>query len=164
MLNCFKGNKRCINISYYICVCVCNRGIMCNFWENKLLLVVLFQRRRPDIQWNNFTCCLSYIVSIMPANVLATTSAGMVLTKQAIDVIFTREFNVRFHASEPRAIATQMRYVLSMIRNYLMMTSSNGNIFRVTGPLCGEFTGLRWIPRTKASDAELWCFLWSTPE
>ena len=33
------------------------------------------------------------------------------------------------------------------------MTSSNGNIFRVTGHLCGEFTGLRWIPRTKASDA-----------
>ena len=44
-----------------------------------------------------------------------------------------------------------------------MMTSSNGNIFRVTGPLCGEFTGPRWIPRTKASDAELWCFLWSAP-
>ena len=39
-----------------------------------------------------------------------------------------------------------------------MMTSSNGNIFRVTGLLCGEFTGLRWIPRTKASDAKLWCF------
>ena len=43
-----------------------------------------------------------------------------------------------------------------------MMTSSNGNIFRVTGRLCGEFTGPRWIPCTKASDAELWCFLWST--
>ena len=38
------------------------------------------------------------------------------------------------------------------------MTSSNGNIFRVIGHLCGEFTGPRWIPRTKASDAELWCF------
>ena len=37
-------------------------------------------------------------------------------------------------------------------------------IFRVTGPLCGEFTGLRWIPHTKASDAELWCFLWSARE
>ena len=24
---------------------------------------------------------------------------------------------------------------------FRMMTSSNGNIFRVTGPLCGEFTG-----------------------
>ena len=39
-----------------------------------------------------------------------------------------------------------------------IMTSSNGNIFRVTGPLCGEFTDDRWIPRTKASDAGLWCF------
>ena len=28
-----------------------------------------------------------------------------------------------------------------------MMTSSNWKIFRVTGHLCGEFTGLRWIPR-----------------
>ena len=45
-----------------------------------------------------------------------------------------------------------------------MMTSSNGNIFRVTGHLCGEFTGPRWIPHTKASDAEFWCFLWSTPK
>ena len=44
-----------------------------------------------------------------------------------------------------------------------MMTSSNGNIFRVTGPLCKEFTGHRWIPLTKASDAELWCFLWYSP-
>ena len=44
-----------------------------------------------------------------------------------------------------------------------MMTSSNGNIFRVTGPLCGEFTGLRRIPRTKARDAGLWYFLWSAP-
>ena len=38
-----------------------------------------------------------------------------------------------------------------------MMTSSNGNIFRVAGILCGEFTGHRWIPHTKASDAVLWC-------
>ena len=45
----------------------------------------------------------------------------------------------------------------------IMMTSSNGNIFLVTGRLCGEFTGHRWIPHTKASDAELWCFLWSAP-
>ena len=45
-----------------------------------------------------------------------------------------------------------------------MMTSSNGNIFCVTGHLWGEFTGLRWIPRTKASDAELWYFLWSASE
>ena len=40
-----------------------------------------------------------------------------------------------------------------------VMTSSNGNIFRVTGHLYGKFIGLRWIAITKASDAELWCFL-----
>ena len=40
-----------------------------------------------------------------------------------------------------------------------IMTSSNGNIFRVTRPLCGKFTLDRWILLTKASDAELWCFL-----
>ena len=40
-----------------------------------------------------------------------------------------------------------------------MITSSNGIIFRVTDPSCGEFTGHRWIPRTKASDAELCYFL-----
>ena len=36
-----------------------------------------------------------------------------------------------------------------------MMTSSNGNIFRVTD---------QWIPLTKASDAELWYFFLSEPE
>ena len=35
---------------------------------------------------------------------------------------------------------------------FCMLMSSNGNIFRVTGLLCGEFTGHRWIPLTKASD------------
>ena len=35
-----------------------------------------------------------------------------------------------------------------------MMTSPNGNIFRVIGLSCGEFTG----------DAEIWCFLRSPPE
>ena len=39
-----------------------------------------------------------------------------------------------------------------------MMTSSNGNISPVTGRLCGEFTGHRRIPLTKASDAELLMF------
>ena len=44
-----------------------------------------------------------------------------------------------------------------------MTTSSNGSSFRVTCPLCREFIGYRWIPLTKASDAELWYYLWSAP-
>ena len=31
----------------------------------------------------------------------------------------------------------------------IMMTTSNGNIFRVTGPLCWEFTGHRLVPPLK---------------
>ena len=34
----------------------------------------------------------------------------------------------------------------------------------VTGFLWGKSTGDLWILLKKASDAELWCFLWSTPE
>ena len=44
------------------------------------------------------------------------------------------------------------------------MTSSNGNVFRVTGPLWGESTEHRWIPLTKTSDSGLWCFRWYAPE
>ena len=61
----------------------------------------------------------------------------------------------------------QARWIWSKIthalirKTWYMMTSSNGNIFRFTGHLCGEFTGHRWIPHTNASDAELWCFLCS---
>ena len=40
-----------------------------------------------------------------------------------------------------------------------MMTSWNVNIFRITGYLYGEFTGHRWIPRTKAIDADLDVFI-----
>ena len=45
-----------------------------------------------------------------------------------------------------------------------MMTSSNVNILQVTDLLCGEFTSHRRIPRTKAIDAELWCFLSSASQ
>ena len=59
---------------------------------------------------------------------------------------------------------THLNQQWKMFLEWYMMTSSNGNIFRVTGHLCGEFTGPRWILHTKASDAELWCLLWSAPE
>ena len=38
----------------------------------------------------------------------------------------------------------------------------NRNIFLVN--LWGETTGHRYIPLTKASDAALWCLLWSAPK
>ena len=67
---------------------------------------------------------------------------------------------VRYHGKCLEDITDQTIHGSAL---YHIMTSSNGNIFRVTGHLCGEFTGHRWIPRTKASDVELWWFLWSAP-
>ena len=56
-----------------------------------------------------------------------------------------------------------MKYLSQCSQINIMMTSSNENIFCRTGPLCGEFTGLRWIPLTTTSNTEFWCFLWSAP-
>ena len=48
-------------------------------------------------------------------------------------------------------------YTISTYRplenHWCMMTSWNGNISRVIGHLCGEFTGYLWIPLTKSQ----WC-------
>ena len=55
------------------------------------------------------------------------------------------------------------RHIVWLSRSYdvliHIMTSSNGHIFCVTDPLWGESSGLRWIPRTKDSIADLWFFL-----
>ena len=71
-----------------------------------------------------------------------------------------RTFDLRM----PNLQMIDIGFTASEGKKMIMMTSSNGNIFRVTGPQCVEFTGPRWIPLTKASDAELRCFIWSAPE
>ena len=60
-------------------------------------------------------------------------------------------------------VVQQGWYNRDLAIHIFMVTSSNGNIFRVTGLLCVEFTGRRWIPLKKASHAELWCFLRFAP-
>ena len=40
-------------------------------------------------------------------------------------------------------------WTLAGYNEQYMMSWSNGNLFRVTGPLCGEFIGRRWIPPHK---------------
>ena len=44
---------------------------------------------------------------------------------------------IHFHPWKKISIA----YIITVSINHSMMTSSNGNIFRITGPMCGEFTG-----------------------
>ena len=47
-------------------------------------------------------------------------------------------------------------YITQCSNRVPMMTSSNGNIFRLTGHLCGEFTGAQ-IPVTRSFDVSLIC-------
>ena len=49
-------------------------------------------------------------------------------------------------------------FVYEMQREKSMMASSHGNAFRITGPLWGESTGHRWIPRTKDQKCETLAF------
>ena len=76
--------------------------------------------------------------------------------------MFWKERVISSYAAAHSLVLSTRGFVIPACIN--MMTSSNGNIFRLTGPLFGEFTGPRWIPLTKASDAELWRILWSAPE
>ena len=71
----------------------------------------------------------------------------------------------RFHLEQVFSVVKipQCNWV-PYIQSSTMMTSSNGNIFCITGLLWGESTSYWWVPLTKASDMELWCFLWSEPD
>ena len=62
---------------------------------------------------------------------------------------------LEYQSKEMDLVSCQVRVLL------LMMASSH---FPRYWPCVREFAGHRWIPRTMASDAELWCFLWSAPE
>ena len=68
------------------------------------------------------------------------------------------QFSAWFSVSIGVYYQAEVRLIASQGWLPCMMTSSNGNIFHVTGPLWGETTGHWWILLTKASDAELWCF------
>ena len=77
-------------------------------------------------------------------------------------IIFTQPFHTCNYLSS-MWLRSGFRKCKHSTATKFMMTSSNGNIFRFTywPLLCGEFAGHRWISLTKASDVELWCFLWS---
>ena len=83
-----------------------------------------------------------------------------------IDVPLDQKISIRLWSATPCVLSSIVSQSTPGGNNTsgTMMTSSNGSIFRDTGPLCGDFAGHRWIPLTKASDAELWCFIWSAPE
>ena len=89
-----------------------------------------------------------------PTNVLTFNDA-----RPSVGIYLMAGFDVFF-----KLYAVNDNFYYAFADQRMMMTSTNGSIFRVTDLLRGEFTDHRWIPLTKASDAELWCFLWFAPE
>ena len=108
-----------------------------------------FTSRASRIHSQNINVMLKKLLSLAAPEVVEMTNSGWMITK-----ISSRWRDVHFI----------VRFIRS--RNVLchMMTSSNTNIFRVTGLCMGNPPVYRWIPLTKASDGNLWCFLWSAPE
>ena len=56
--------------------------------------------------------------------------------------------NFSFFFGKRQYPLTKLQFT-TMVHRVFMKTSSNENIFRVTDPLCGEFTGRWWIPHHK---------------
>ena len=93
----------------------------------------------------------------MNQNVKTTYNSGV--RQLFTSVRFKIEYNVLTHGGLVTSYGVidlcqdcfgqQLVFSLAPSHYQDMMTSSNGNIFRLTGPWCGEFIGDRWIPRQR---------------
>ena len=123
--------------------------------QSKLQFSLKKKRNQHDNHWNeNVILTKFYSLAVLEVFIVTTSNA-------ASDENFFKMKTFPFQWTSKQTLRLEE---VSDTGPGFMMTSSNGNIFRVTGHLCGKFTGPRWISRTKASDAGLWCFLWFTPE
>ena len=72
---------------------------------------------------------------------------NLTCTKLVFNKQFTRvECNIDFLRNGNIITASRASGQVTFVCLLFIMTSSKGNISRVTGHLCGEFTGHRWIP------------------
>ena len=140
----------------------CKLVVFWSFWVRDACILSNLYHRLVNHFWNGFQWLASKSITL-------TTNPDSICPIWLITAIMHTNEWFEFHHDIPTHfwgghIPWTPEWYAPLSENSYMITSSNGNIFRVTGLLCGEFTGHRWIPRTKASDEELWCFLWSAPE
>ena len=88
------------------------------------------------------------------------TVGSLAASSERCGVISWAIINNGIWSATKKKIMNSMHWIiLSSNRGHVTMTSFNGNNFCITGLLWWESTCHRWIPLTKASDAELWFFL-----
>ena len=117
--------------------------------------------------------CALVLADIVETTILVPSQFQVTAThplKQNVVILIKQNFrpclyrNLFFTTGQWQKLCCRFRRLCTRISNtdtrcsklhwlvLIMKTSSKGNIFRVTGHLCGEFTGHRWTPRPKASD------------
>ena len=157
----FRTSETCINIY---------TSIECNYW----ILIEQYPWKCPSY-FVSFVCEIvsrwCFLVHGLPATTIVKplcSEKGIGISLGFLQGCFIEEqINDIIHpisSGRSRGKPTQPKVSLIFFCDWQMMTSSDGNIFRVTGHLCGVFTDHRGIPRTKGSYADLWCFVWSVPE
>ena len=120
-------------------------------------IFLLFKFHRGWFPWsigNNST--LHYSDVIMTAMASQIISVSIVYSTCWVN-------DAPIHCCTPWAKVPGFLYAI-FFGLFVMIKSSIGNIFYVTGPSWGESPGHRWIPLTKTSEAELWYFLWTQLE
>ena len=147
--------------------------LFCGWWVHKnanifKALAHEYMHLRPSQYKGIYRCCL--------------VSRRILSTRQDLKWEFPQIEWLHFHwnghqfqhvtANAHRMAQPKWRNNMNLIKAIMtttrMMIMDDNDVikwkhFRVTGHLCREFTSHRWITRTKANNAELWCFLWSAP-
>ena len=126
-------------------------------WNFKGLYGIAEQLSISRHKSRGFTCARSYDRTYYPKLIflprLTNISIFTSHIHKAFTIIIMTSSNEKKMASKAERLSMSWHHLAT---KPFMMTSSNGHIFRFTGPSCGKFTGHRWILLTKASDAELW--------
>ena len=78
-----------IRLRYQLLTCWIVSKIVKDVFIFRIISWILFNRRRPNSQWSNPTCCIYDTVNSMPADTLATLAA-----KASAGVIFTTNVGI----------------------------------------------------------------------
>ena len=92
--------------------------------------------------WSNTTVHVIPMLTIISLTFFSMCEHFLRVLSPQCDFLYIGKTAI-YIKTDPRC---HLAHPLIQIYKHAMMTSSNGNIFRVTDHLCGEFTGPRWIP------------------
>ena len=119
-----------------------------NLCVNSPMFETVSSRRRHGME--KFSALLSLYEGYSPTNKLLNKQSSLRNWSQISYNALNKKYPTMLHFVRSMNISSTKMVQCGIwdwcIVGFVMMTSSNGNIFRVTGHLCGEFIGPRWIP------------------